>query len=123
MESILLALSSAFPTMAHPCREVVYQTLEKLIRERKVYQTSHGYFVITPETFRYMSSTNAQSFPEAAFSTNTLTLDALMTGPTLPSSPNPNNKNNNNNNLGSTNFELSNCPSSLPPSLVIVMWF
>ena len=84
--------------MVQPSRELIYQTLEKLIKERKVYQTSHGYFVVTPDTFRYMSSSNnipvvptlshanyqqLQPFhtTAAAFSTNTLTLDALIPSP------------------------------------------
>jgi len=43
VDTILSALNSAFPTMVHPGRELVYQTLEKLIKERKVYiATGYG---------------------------------------------------------------------------------
>jgi len=89
VDSILGALSAAFPTMVEPGRELVYQTLEKLIKERKVYQTAHGYFVVTPDTFRYMSSSNEHYSHYATLqppqqSTMDMTLDALMTSPIPP---------------------------------------
>jgi winged helix Storkhead-box1 protein len=52
------ALKDCFPSMNPPPRELVYHTLETLIRERKVYQTPHGYFVVTPSTLRYMAHQN-----------------------------------------------------------------
>lgn len=63
----------------------MFQTLEKLIKERKVYQTSRGYFVVTPEIFRYMVSANFEGFEQHQNSTNSqfmanhgITLDALL---------------------------------------------
>lgn len=75
------ALQVAFPTMSSPPKELVFQTLEKLIKERKVYQTSRGYFVVTPEIFRYMVSANLHEFDGTfSFDNNNpgLTLDALL---------------------------------------------
>lgn len=57
MDDIFLSLASAFPGMALPTKELIYQTLEKLTRERKIYQTAQGYFVVTPDTHRYIMST------------------------------------------------------------------
>ncbi|CAL8114044.1 unnamed protein product [Orchesella dallaii] len=57
VDDIFLSLASAFPGMALPRKELIYQTLEKLTRERKIYQTAQGYFVVTPETHRYIMST------------------------------------------------------------------
>lgn len=42
--------------MSLPPRELVYTTLERLIRDRKIYQTSQGYFIVSPDTFRYMNA-------------------------------------------------------------------
>ncbi|CAG7728031.1 unnamed protein product [Allacma fusca] len=75
VETICLALGQSFPGMVKPSCELVYQTLEKLIRDRKVYQTSRGYFVVTPDTFRYMTA--ARETP-SSFSTHSLALDALL---------------------------------------------
>lgn len=57
VDDIFLNLASAFPGMALPTKELIYQTLEKLTRERKIYQTAQGYFVVTPDTHRYIMST------------------------------------------------------------------
>ncbi|CAL8114048.1 unnamed protein product [Orchesella dallaii] len=81
VDSIMSALQLTFPTMSCPSRELVFQTLEKLIKERKVYQTSRGYFVVTPDIFRYMISANfhnAESSPSFPTNHPGLTLDALL---------------------------------------------
>jgi len=81
VDSIMSALQITFPTMSCPSRELVFQTLEKLIKERKVYQTSRGYFVVTPDIFRYMISANfhnAESSPPFLANNPGITLDALL---------------------------------------------
>ncbi|XP_034950587.1 uncharacterized protein knockout isoform X2 [Chelonus insularis] len=52
LDTLRSALRNAFPTMQRPSRELVYDALAKLMQERKIYHTSQGYFVVTPETKR-----------------------------------------------------------------------
>ncbi|XP_074102372.1 stork-head domain-containing protein knockout isoform X2 [Cotesia typhae] len=52
LDTLRSALRNAFPTMQRPNRELVYDALAKLMQERKIYHTSQGYFVVTPETKR-----------------------------------------------------------------------
>ncbi|ODM89359.1 Storkhead-box protein 1 [Orchesella cincta] len=56
VDSIIRSLSSAFPSMCIPPKELVYATLEKLIREQKIYQTPSGYYIVTPEVCVFMNS-------------------------------------------------------------------
>lgn len=56
LERIRSALQVAFPDIQRPSQEIVYDALAKLMAERKVYQTSQGYFVVTPEKRRRDSS-------------------------------------------------------------------
>ncbi|RZF39779.1 hypothetical protein LSTR_LSTR003440 [Laodelphax striatellus] len=55
IESIKTTLSDAFPDIQRPSHDVIYDTLAQLSAERKVYQTSAGYFVMTPEHRRLRS--------------------------------------------------------------------
>lgn len=52
LDTLRSALKNAFPAMQRPSRELVYDALAKLMQERKIYHTSQGYFVVTPETKR-----------------------------------------------------------------------
>ncbi|XP_033210626.1 uncharacterized protein LOC117168857 isoform X2 [Belonocnema kinseyi] len=52
LDTLRSALKNAFPAMQRPGRELVYDALAKLMQERKIYHTSQGYFVVTPETKR-----------------------------------------------------------------------
>lgn len=52
LDTLRSALKYAFPSMQRPNRELVYDALAKLIQERKIYHTSQGYFVVTPEKKR-----------------------------------------------------------------------
>ncbi|KAK0170840.1 hypothetical protein PV328_008637 [Microctonus aethiopoides] len=52
LDTLRSALRNAFPTMQRPSRELVYDALAKLMQERKIYHTSQGYFVVTPEAKR-----------------------------------------------------------------------
>ncbi|XP_015609189.1 storkhead-box protein 2 isoform X2 [Cephus cinctus] len=52
LDTLRAALRNAFPAMQRPGRELVYDALAKLMQERKIYHTSQGYFVVTPETRR-----------------------------------------------------------------------
>ncbi|CAL8286318.1 unnamed protein product [Arctogadus glacialis] len=44
-------LTSSFPGVPTPSSEVVRHTLNMLVRERKIYPTPEGYFVVTPQTY------------------------------------------------------------------------
>lgn len=52
LDTLRTALKNAFPAMQRPSRDLVYDALAKLMQERKIYHTSQGYFVVTPETKR-----------------------------------------------------------------------
>ncbi|KAH8379801.1 hypothetical protein KR009_007311 [Drosophila setifemur] len=48
-------LGSRFPHMTTPAMDVIYDTLAQLMQEQKIYQTSKGYFIFTPERRRSRS--------------------------------------------------------------------
>ncbi|KAG8338522.1 Storkhead box 1 [Homalodisca vitripennis] len=58
LDTIRAALQVAFPEMERPSKELVYDTLAKLMTDRKLYQTSRGYFVVTPESRRLRKSSS-----------------------------------------------------------------
>lgn len=49
IENIKTKLITKFPHMTIPATEVIYDTLVQLMQEKKIYQTSKGYFIFTPE--------------------------------------------------------------------------
>lgn len=49
IETIRQALMLAFPHVSPPNERVLYDALAQLTTERKLYQTSNGYFIVTPE--------------------------------------------------------------------------
>lgn len=49
LETIREGLMMAFPHVSPPSERVLYDTLAQLAAERKLYQTSSGYFIVTPE--------------------------------------------------------------------------
>ncbi|XP_013201136.2 serine/threonine-protein kinase DDB_G0283821 [Amyelois transitella] len=60
LESIRTSLSSKFPSMQTPSQEMVYDTLAQLMQERKIYQTSRGFFIVTPERRRSRSRSSSR---------------------------------------------------------------
>ncbi|XP_058055811.1 uncharacterized protein LOC131207215 [Anopheles bellator] len=52
VENIRNRLRSRFTHMQQPSVEVIYDTLVQLMQEIKIYQTSKGYFIVTPEKRR-----------------------------------------------------------------------
>ncbi|CAG0888423.1 unnamed protein product [Darwinula stevensoni] len=51
LEDIHRALVDIFPDTVRPSRDLIYATLGKLIRERKVYHTQGGYGIVNPSTY------------------------------------------------------------------------
>ncbi|KAI5644026.1 winged helix storkhead-box1 domain-containing protein [Phthorimaea operculella] len=46
--------------MQTPSQEMVYDTLAQLMQERKIYQTSRGFFIVTPERRRSRSRSSSR---------------------------------------------------------------
>ncbi|KAH8258602.1 hypothetical protein KR038_001361 [Drosophila bunnanda] len=55
IEHVRGKLGARFPHMTTPATEVIYDTLAQLMQEQKIYQTSKGYFIFTPERRRSRS--------------------------------------------------------------------
>lgn len=55
LDDVTAALGNAFPDLVPPSNKVVYDTLGKLIRERKIFYNGKGYGVVTPDTYRKTS--------------------------------------------------------------------
>nr|SVE83861.1 EOG090X0BW7 [Daphnia pulex] len=55
LDDVTAALGNAFPDLVPPSNKVVYDTLGKLIRDRKIFYNGKGYGVVTPDTYRKTS--------------------------------------------------------------------
>ncbi|KAM4603730.1 storkhead-box protein 2 [Polymixia lowei] len=50
-EALVEHLTTSFPGVPTPSSEVLRHTLNMLVRERKIYPTPEGYFIVTPQTY------------------------------------------------------------------------
>ncbi|KAJ8001229.1 hypothetical protein DPEC_G00192170 [Dallia pectoralis] len=50
-EALIEHLATCFPGVPTPSSEILRHTLNTLVRERKIYPTAEGYFIVTPQTY------------------------------------------------------------------------
>ncbi|XP_032079855.1 storkhead-box protein 2 isoform X1 [Thamnophis elegans] len=50
-EALIEHLTTCFPGVPTPSPEILRHTLNMLVRERKIYPTPDGYFIVTPQTY------------------------------------------------------------------------